>query len=83
METGERDVLQVARVTRRAMIDDLMGRLRSGKINLRNLESQRRSLFRGRKKAHAQFVRVLGGIADDGMDQVVDELARQADEVDE
>jgi len=75
--TGERDVLQVLRSVRRSMIDDLMGRLRSGKITARNLDGQRRSKFRGHKRAHTELLDTLIEVGDTGATHVDQELKNQ------
>ena len=58
------------------MIAELMQRLKDGKITARNLESQRRSAFRGGRKAHKQLVETLTGVGVEGMGHVVEELER-------
>jgi len=74
---GERDILAVLRETRAAMVADLMKRLQNGKINRRSIDTQRRSKFRGFKKAHADLERVLSEVGEAGMSHVEDELERQ------
>jgi hypothetical protein len=58
------------------MVDELMGRLRDGKIEARNLESQRRSAFRGGRKARNRLSRVLRDVGNEGMGHVEEELER-------
>lgn len=74
---GERDCLQVLRGTRRAMTADLMRRARTGKVTLRNLDGQRRSKFRGAKKAQRALVGVFQETGDTGAAHVAGELKRQ------
>jgi len=73
---GERDVLLELRETRRVMIEELMQRLKDGKITARNLESQRRSAFRGGRKARNRVRRVLVETGNAGMGHVLEELSR-------
>ena len=73
---GERDVLAVVRETRAAMVEDLMGRLREGKVNRRNLESQRRSAFKGGRGARSAMRRALRGTAEVGFEHVAAEVER-------
>ena len=77
---GERDVHQALRETRRAMTEELMQRLRDGKITTRNLKSQRRSAFRGGKRYENALRRELRGVGDQGIKHVGDELERQRGE---
>ena len=58
------------------MIAELMQRLKAGKITARNLESQRRSAFKGGRKAHKQLVETLSGVGVEGMGHVVEEIER-------
>ncbi len=74
---GEQNALQVLRVMRDDMIHELMGRLRTGKIEPRNLESQRRSAYRGRAKAQARLLEVYQGAGKTGQSHVGEELKRQ------
>ena len=76
---GETDILAVLRATHRSMIDELLGRLRAGTITLRNIESQRRSAFKGKAKAKTALRRVFkrSGVA--GWTAVADEVARQVE----
>ena len=73
---GERDITTNLRGVSRTMIDELMGRLKDGKITARNLESQRRSAFKGGRKARNSLNRVLTGVGVDGMGHVVEEIER-------
>lgn len=77
IRTGERDVLTLLRDIRRRMTQDLMRRLRAGKITARNLDTQRRSKFRGYKAAHSQMKSLLAEISYDGVGHVDDELKAQ------
>jgi hypothetical protein len=74
---GERDILTTLRGVRTAMVEDLMQRLRDGKITTRNLKSQRRSGFKGTRRAEADLRRVFKDIGKRGAQHVVDELERQ------
>ncbi len=74
---GERDVTTELRATRTAMIDELMQRLRDGKITTRNLNGMRRSAFHGARQAKVGLRRVLRGIGRAGIKHVQDELERQ------
>ena len=58
------------------MIAELMQRLKDGKITARNLESQRRSAFKGGRKAHKQLVGTLSWVGVEGMQHVSEELTR-------
>jgi hypothetical protein len=59
------------------MIGDLMQRLRDGKITTRSLKSQRRSGFKGARRAEADLRKVFKGIGKRGAQHVTDELERQ------
>jgi hypothetical protein len=74
---GERDTLNVLRDSRAAMVRELFTRLRAGKITTRNLESQRRSAFRGRKRWEGSLQRVFSSVARVGAGHVDDEIGRQ------
>ena len=74
---GERDILTTLRGVRTAMIGDLMQRLRDGKITTRNLKSQRRSAFKGTRRAEADLRRVFKSIGKRGAQHVTNELDRQ------
>ena len=74
---GERDIHAVLRTARSAMVDDLMQRLRDGKITTRNLGGQRRSLFKRGRKARNELGRVLHTVGAKGIEHVSDELERQ------
>lgn len=74
---GERDIMIELRATHRAMIDDLMGRLRAGKITTGTLVGQRRSSFKARVKFEKRLVRVFHRIGAEGWETVKDEVARQ------
>lgn len=76
MRVGERDMLNVTRATQRAMVDELMGRLRAGKITRRSVESQRRSKFKGGTEAQDAMVSVMEEIGAAGAAHVEDELER-------
>lgn len=74
---GERDILTVLRGVKRDMIEEVMRRLRAGKIEPRNLESQRRSKFRGQAKAENALREVFREVGRRGVEHVDDELKRQ------
>ena len=74
---GERDILLVLRETRVAMVADLMGRLKEGKITKRNLDGQRRSAFKQVRQSRAALKKVLRAVGEKGMQHVTDELERQ------
>jgi len=74
---GETDILTVLRTTHRSMIDELLGRLRAGKITLRNVESQRRSAFKGKARAKSALRKVFHRIGAEGWGTVKDEVDRQ------
>ncbi len=74
---GETDVMTVLRATHRSMIDELMGRLRAGTITLRNIESQRRSAFKGKAKARSALRKVFKRSGAAGWTAVADEIERQ------
>lgn len=76
MEDGKRDLHQELRVIRDGMIADLMGRQRAGKIIPRNVNTQRRSRYRGESKAHARLMDVLSRIGAEGAEHVEKELTR-------
>ena len=76
---GERDLLATLREVRDDMIADLMDRLRTGKINARNFDSQRESKFKRAKAAKAALAKVVRSVGARGMEHVRDELRRQAD----
>lgn len=77
LSTGERDCLTVLRSGHRGMIDDLMGRLSAGKINPRNIESQRASKYRGRKQLQRDLLEVFGEVGEAGWDAVRGEVEAQ------
>lgn len=74
---GERDVLAVLRKIRQSMQDEIVGRVRSGVITTRSIESQRRSRFRGTKKAKADLSAEVRKIADAGREHVQSEIEKQ------
>lgn len=74
---GERDVMVELLGVGDAMVDELMSRLRAGKISVRNLNSQRRSRWKGTKAAESVLRGVLESIGQVGIEHVVDELGRQ------
>jgi len=76
---GEQDILIVLRKTHLAMIAELMSRLRAGKISTRNIESQRRSAFRGRKKAGTALLRAITRVGAAGWNEVAEEIERQSE----
>jgi hypothetical protein len=59
------------------MADELLGRLRAGKITARSVESQRRSAFRGAKKVKAALVSVFGEVGKQAFGHVRSELEAQ------
>jgi hypothetical protein len=59
------------------MTEELMGRLRAGKIDRRNLESQRRSAFRGARAARADVKSVVLEIGRAAFGHVASELEAQ------
>jgi hypothetical protein len=75
---GERDLLVELNVAAEAMVSELIGRIRSGKITKRNLNSQRRSVFGGAKSARTAIAKVAQRIARVGVGHVVAELERQS-----
>lgn len=72
--TGERDALTALRAARRGMIEDILARLRSGKLTRRNVESQSRSRYRGQAKAVAAVKEQLMETAAEGRTHVKAEL---------
>lgn len=74
---GERDILQSLRRLRADMTRDLMARLRAGKLTPRSVESQRRSKFRGQKRAVAALVTIFDRVGREGAGHVDDEIAAQ------
>ncbi len=70
-------MLAVLRVVRTEMIEDLMQRLRDGKITAEFLETQRLRGFKGRRRAKADLRRVFRTIGKQGIEHVSDELTRQ------
>ena len=74
---GEQDILTELRAAHRGMIDDLMGRLRAGKITLAGLAGQRRSVFKANKKFQRRLVRVFNRVGAEGWAAVADEVGRQ------
>ena len=74
---GERDTLIELRGIRVVMTEELMQRLRSGKITTRNLDGQRRSVFKGARRARADLRKVFKRIGQTGFGHVKDELERQ------
>lgn len=69
-------MLGVLRELRDEMIADLMARLRAGKINARNLESQQRSKFRKFSVAKARVGKVLGQVGRAGRSHAAEEIQR-------
>lgn len=57
-----------------AMIADLMGRLRAGKISRRSLESQGRSQFKGARRARRQLAVLFREIGKRGITHVDSEI---------
>ncbi len=74
---GEDAALVVLRKARRKMIEELMGRLRAGKITPRSVSSQKNSNFRGEKKAIAELEATLTKTGRLGIDHVDAEMSRQ------
>ena len=78
---GERDCLLELQLFRDDMIEDLMQRLRDGKIIPRNLNTQQRSNWRGMRRGRAAFSKVLVATGRKGIGHVGEELKRQRDGV--
>ena len=77
MRVGERDALVLLREIAAGMQADLLERLRSGKIDARNVESQGRSRYRSHKKARGQVAEMLARVGAIGAVDVKMELDRQ------
>ncbi len=75
---GERDTLTELRQAARDMTDDLLARLRAGKIQPRTLDGQRRSAFKGARRVRGALRRQFKRIGADGIKHVGEELNRQA-----
>lgn len=74
---GEQDIRTTLRSIGRDMKAELMGRLKAGKINTRNLESQRRSKFRKAAKSKETLLKDIERVGRQGMAHVKEELRRQ------
>lgn len=77
LRAGERDVLTAMRDIRGRMRDEIMARVRVGKISVRNLGTQRRSRFRGASRSALRVESELTKVAGMGTEHVQDELGRQ------
>jgi hypothetical protein len=71
---GETEVLTSLRGVQRSMIGDLMRRFRTGKISARSVDSQRRSKFRGQKRAESQLEGNFRSAGRTGIGHVTEEL---------
>jgi len=74
---GESDMMLVLRDVHWRMLEEIMRRVADGKIDTRNIESQRRSKFRGTEKALELVQRTLRKVADRGADHAEQELKSQ------
>jgi hypothetical protein len=78
-DKGDRDLLLVLRDTHWRMLEEIMRRVASGKINARNLESQRRSKFRGVEKASQAITKALEDVGERGSDHASQEITSQTE----
>ena len=78
VRVGERDILTDLRGVHRDMIEELMGRFAKGQITPRNLDGQRRSKYRGEKKAVGVLTVTLTEVGMTGRQHVDDEIGRQS-----
>lgn len=70
-------MLAELRRARWAMTEEIMRRRRKGVLSARNVESQRRSKWRGIEGAVASFEAVARGVGEQGAGHAADEIARQ------
>jgi len=80
--TGGGAVTTVLRDAHRAAVVEVVGRLESGKLIPRNIESQRRSKFRKAGKFKSRLVSVLDDVGADGAAHAAAELKRQVNSLD-
>lgn len=74
---GGQDVFKVLRGIHRSMIDEIVRRLREGKITPRNMDGQRRSRYRDGGVAREQLARAFNAVAVAGARHAEQEVARQ------